>query len=176
MINKIEVHREIIQLFLAACNFMELANRGYKKLDQQYYGITVEDLKRKFAADKFTKQDELALYVVSYLSSCAIRISTIYESVGQKPSATDLYKNKIHSKNKVDYLSHYLRDNVCHTEPEPGGQYDNRQRYLNGLTVKELFENIKNQLKVCHDKFSGGKLSMIGNHSIVIKRIKRALV
>jgi len=178
MINKIEVHREIIQLFLAACNFMELAKRGYKKLDPVHQNIKAEDLSRHFDANRFTKQDEVALYVLSYLRSCAIGVSTIYESVGQKPSANDLYKNRINSKNKIDYLSQYLRDNVCHTEPEPGGKYENRQKYLNSLTLKELFENIKNQLKVCHDdmKFIGGKLSMIGNHSIVIKRIKRAVV
>lgn len=164
MIKKTEVYREIIQLFLAACNFMELAKRGYKKLDITYKEIKVSDLSKKFGSTKFTKQDEAALYVISYLSSCAIRISTIYETIGQKPSVNDLYRNKIKSKNKIDYLSHYLRDNVCHTEPEPSGRFEIRQQYLNGLSIKELFENITNQLRVCHDdiKFIGGKPSLIG--------------
>jgi hypothetical protein len=52
MINKIEVHREIIELFLAACNFMELAKRGYKKLDPVHQNIKVEDLSRYFDANK----------------------------------------------------------------------------------------------------------------------------
>jgi hypothetical protein len=175
MINKSELNREIIQLFLAACNFMELAKKSYAKLDSTYKGMTVKELAYKFEGEEFSNDDEEALFMLSYLSSSAIRISTILEIIGLKPTSAVLYRNIIKSKNNIDYLCHYLRDNVCHEEPSPGDYREVRQYYLDKLKLSVILENICKQIGVCFEEIIKLKtiLEGIEKSKKLIERIKK---
>src|SRR5262249_51715208 len=120
MTNKRGLRSEITQLFLAACNFAEMAKASYAKLDQDYQTIPISTLGKRFDSSNFNEKDEVALFTLSYVSSSAIRISTIFEAIGLKPTAKELYKKGIKSSDRASFLCHYLRDNVCHREPAPG--------------------------------------------------------
>jgi hypothetical protein len=176
-VNKTTLASEVVQMFLAACNFVRMAKDSYARLDAKYLNMRTDTLGSKFNSETFTAEDECVLFTLSYLSSAAIRISTIYEAVGLKPKARDLYKTKITSKNKIDYLCHYLRDNVCHEEPAPGEEYEIRQKYLSSLTVKEIFENTVRQVGISFDEVRKMSVycSNIINNKRVAERIKEVV-
>jgi hypothetical protein len=153
MILKNKTVSEITQLLLAACNFFEMAKGVYANIDDPHKKIPLEKLGEKFESDGFSEMDEKCLYFVSYLTSCAIRISTIIEVIGLKPKDSDLYNSKILSKNSIDFLCHYLRDNVCHEEPNSDDlKHLNRQNYLDALTPNEVYRNVSKQIKGCFDR------------------------
>ena len=67
MINNNQLKREVIQLFLAARNFIEMAEKSYANLDQSYKKMTIKELAKKFECGEFTKDDKEAMFMLSYL-------------------------------------------------------------------------------------------------------------
>lgn len=139
--------REIVQLMLAAKHFYYISKRQFAKLSQGSKQTKIIDLARKFENEKWSKNDNYLLILVSYLSSCGIRISTIYEGMNIKPK--ELYSNRLDHKN----ICHFLRDNVCHKEPgdEDKEYFKKRQRFLEGLTIEQLYDDVSKAFKVCKE-------------------------
>lgn len=106
--------REIIQLILAAKNFFNISKRRFSKLKPESKQKTMQDLKKKVETPGWSKEDKDLLILTSYLSSCGIRISTIYEVMKIKPDNNALYVSRLDRSNTC----HFVRDNVCHKEPK----------------------------------------------------------
>jgi hypothetical protein len=141
--------REIVQLMLAAKHFYYISKIKFAKLSQGSKQTKIIDLARKFEDDKWSKNDNDLLILVSYLGSCGIRISTIYEGMNIKPTNKELYSNRLAHKN----ICYFLRDNVCHKEPsdEDKEYFKKRQIFIEGLTIEQLYDYVSEAFKVCKD-------------------------
>ena len=139
--------REIVQLFLAAKHFFDISKRQFSKLSLASQQIKIKDLAKQFENATWSKQDKELLILTSYLSSCDIRISTIYEVMKIKPTKKVLYGTK---SLDIKNICYFLRDNVCHREPEEEEQdFKKRQDFIEGLTIKQLYEGTRNALIEC---------------------------
>jgi hypothetical protein len=139
--------REIIQLFLAAKHFFNISKKRFNKLSSASQQIRMKDLAKKFENFTWSTEDKGLLILTSYLSSCDIRISTIYEVMKIKPNNEALYGKK---SLDIKHICHFLRDNVCHREPEEEEKkFKKRQDFIEGLTIKQLYEETRNALIEC---------------------------
>lgn len=164
--NKDQV-REIVQLILAAKQFINLSKRRLAKLSQDSKQTKIKDLAKKFESLGWSKSDNDLLILTSYLSSCGIRISTIYEIINVKPNFNELYSGRLDPK----HTCHFLRDNVCHREPTDRDKEEckKRQAFLDELTVQQLYEYVSKALTECKDKI----VEVSGNHGLLESFIKK---
>lgn len=139
--------------------------------------MLVSTLGKRFDSSNFNEKDEVALFTLSYASSSAIRISTIFEAIGLKPPAKELYNKGIKSSDRVNFLCHYLRDNVCHREPAPGENFEDRQKYLDSLTIKEILENTLKQITLCFQEVKNlsDTLGNIGTDTRILAKMREAV-
>jgi hypothetical protein len=138
--------REIKQLLHAAVNFYRLAKRAYDKLSTSQRKLTVIDVATSFERNVYPNDENRISIVISYLSSAAIRISTIDEVLGLKPQNDTLYKQM-----DMANIHHYLRDNIAHKEPDACAKQDwlNRQRFIDEKSVEDLYLGISKAMVSC---------------------------
>jgi hypothetical protein len=112
-------------------------------LTQNSQQIKIKDFKNEFGESEVSDEANNLLILISYLSSCGIRISTVYEVMKIKPTADELYSGN--DKLNPKYICHFLRDNVCHKEPgdEDKKKFKKRQKYLEKLKIEELYESVR---------------------------------
>jgi len=112
--------------------------------------LKLEEVANAFEEDIYKYNEKKNSIIISYLSSAAIRISTIYEALSLRPPNKKLYDGKL----KITNINYYLRDNVCHTEPDELAQdyFKKRQRFIEQLSVEELFESVEQSMSACRCK------------------------
>ncbi len=138
--------REIKQLFHAGVNFFRLAQRGYDKLSASQRKLTVKDVAAAFERNVYASDEKRISIVLSYLSSAAVRISTIDEVLGLKPPNKKLYRTM-----SKDYIYHYLRDNIAHKEPDASAEdyMVRRQSFIDKQSVEDVCVGIKKVMASC---------------------------
>jgi hypothetical protein len=145
--------REIIQLILVADHYYNLTTKLISKLSQhsKKIKIKIKELSEKFQKSIGSEADRELLILVGHMSSCGIRISSIYEVMKIKPNNDELYgKEPLNAK----YICFFLRDNVCHREPgdEDKKMFNRRQRYLDNLPICDLYDLVRHALIECKEK------------------------
>ena len=142
--------REIKQLFHAAMNFFRLARAGYSKLSSTERQLKVKDIANSFETDVYKNNEKRISVIISYLTSAAIRISTIYEALSLKPPNKKLYGGKL----SISNIHYYLRDNVAHKEPDASAQeyMEKRQKFLEPLSAEDIYMGIENALRSCRNE------------------------
>jgi hypothetical protein len=145
--------REIKQLFHAAIAFFRLARAGYSNLSPPQKNLKVKDIANSFEKDIYKNNEKRISIVLSYLSSAAIRISTIYEVLSLKPSNKKLYGGKL----VISNIHYYLRDNVAHKEPDISAQeyMEKRQKFIDQLSVEDIYVGIEKNLGLCRSELIG---------------------
>ena len=139
--------REIKQLFHSASNLINLAKRGFSKLTSVEKNLKISDLSNAFEIDSYRCKEKKIAIIVSYLSSSAIRVSTIYETLFLKPENNELYGDPLNINN----IHFFLRDNIAHKEPdiEAKAYMQRRQDFINGLTIEQLYNGVLNSFNAC---------------------------
>lgn len=139
--------REIKQLYHSANNFFNLAKNGFEKLTTSEKNLKVDDISKAFETDLYKGKEKQISIILSYLSSSAIRISTIYESLFLKPENKELYKEPL----DINNIHFFLRDNVAHKEPdiEAKAYMEKRQKFINELSIEKIYFAVMNSFNVC---------------------------
>ena len=139
--------REIKQLYHTANNLINLASRGFNKLTSDERSLNVSDLSNAFETDSYSGNEKKIAIIVSYLSSSAIRLSTIYETLSLKPENNELYRQPLNIKN----IHFFLRDNIAHKEPdiEAKAYMERRQDFINALTIEQLHNGVLDSFNAC---------------------------
>ena len=137
---------------MAAKEFFDLSGNIWPDLTKEEKELKIADISTRFDGLDWSQKDEALLKLNSYLTSCAIRISTIYEVARLKPKMKAHYANEKLTKK---YICHYLRDNVCHREPEDcEGNWSKRQTFLDILTIREIYESVESSIQKCRTDLS----------------------
>ena len=139
--------REIKQLYHSANNLFNLARRGFNTLTSVEKSVKISDLSNAFETDSYHGNEKKIAIIVSYLSSSAIRVSTIYETLFLKPENNELYRDPLNINN----IHFFLRDNIAHKEPdiEAKAYMERRQDFINGLTIEQLYNGVMNSFNTC---------------------------
>jgi len=97
---------EINQLFHAANNFVGLGKNCISGIDKRQLLMKTKEVSKGFENGRPSQKDGRLSILLSYLSSAAIRISTIYEAFGIKPNNKVLYSNNLN----LDNIHFFLRE------------------------------------------------------------------